>query len=143
MCVLGSLGRRINSFFRQDTGAVTVEGVLWVPIYGVFFALLVDVSLMFNGQSQARRIIQDVNRLASTGYLGDMDEPALIEQAAEDRATASLSHLSSAAEVETTIVDNVVSIVATIPGSDLQATGILSIFSDIQIVVSASHLVES
>ncbi|WP_211312669.1 hypothetical protein, partial [Silicimonas algicola] len=49
MCVLGSLGRRINSFFRQDTGAVTVEGVLWVPIYGVFFALLVDVSLMFNG----------------------------------------------------------------------------------------------
>ncbi|AZQ66784.1 hypothetical protein EF888_06295 [Silicimonas algicola] len=143
MRAIAPLGRRLRYLLLKETGAVTVEGVLWVPIYGVFFALLVDVSLMFNGQSQARRIIQDVNRLASTGYLGDMDEPALIEQAAEDRATASLSHLSSAAEVETTIVDNVVSIVATIPGSDLQATGILSIFSDIQIVVSASHLVES
>ena len=141
MCALGSLGRRVNSFFRQDAGAVSVEGVLWVPIYGVFFALLVDVSLMFNGQSQARRIVQDVNRLASTGYLGD--EPAEIELASEARALASLSHLSAAAEVETTVIDNVVSIVATIPGADLQATGFLSILSDIQVVVSAHHLVES
>ena len=141
MCALGNLGRRLSSFLRHDTGAISVEGVLWVPIYGVFFALLVDVSLMFNGQSQARRIVQDVNRLASTGYLGD--EPAEIELASEARALASLSHLSAAAEVETTVVDNVVSIVATIPGSDLQATGFLSILSDIQIVVSAYHLVES
>ena len=35
------------------------------------------------------------------------------------------------------------SIVATIPGADVQATGFLSILSDIQIVVSAYHLVES
>ncbi len=143
MRAIAPLGRRLRYLLLKESGAVTVEGVLWVPIYGVFFALLVDVSLMFNGQSQARRIIQDVNRLASTGYLGDMDEPALIERAAEDRATASLSHLSSAAEVEATIVDNVVSIVATIPGSDLQATGFLSFFSDIEVVVSAYHLVES
>ncbi len=141
MRALGNLGSRFSSFFRQDTGAISVEGVLWLPIYGVFFALIVDVSLMFNGQSQARRIIQDVNRLASTGYLGD--DAADIEQASEARALASLSHLSAAAEVETTVVDNIVSIVATIPGSDLQATGFLSILSDIQIVVSAYHMVES
>ncbi|PWK53099.1 hypothetical protein C8D95_1141, partial [Silicimonas algicola] len=49
MRAIAPLGRRLRYLLLKETGAVTVEGVLWVPIYGVFFALLVDVSLMFNG----------------------------------------------------------------------------------------------
>ncbi len=143
MRALASVGRRLRNLFRQETGAVTVEGVLWVPIYAIFFALIVDVSLMFNGQSQMRRVVQDVNRLASNGSLAK--EPSDIEVASETRALASLQHLSSNAVVETTVDDNlkIVTTVATIPASDLQATGILAVFGGMKVVVTAYHVMES
>ena len=143
MRVIAPLGRRLRYLLLKETGAVTVEGVLWVPIYGVFFALIVDVSLMFNGQSQMRRIVQDVNRLASNGYLART--PAEIEVASETRALASLQHLSSNAVVETIVDDDlkIVTTVATIPSSDLQATGILAVFGGMNIVVTAYHVMES
>ena len=65
-------------------------------IIRLFLTLIVDTSLMFNGQSQAQRVIQDVNRLASYGYYRDETE-------VEDRGRAVLAHLSTTATVEATI----------------------------------------
>lgn len=133
-----SVLRRVAAFLRKQEGAVTVEGVLWVPIYGLMLILIADTALMFNGQAQAQRVIQDVNRLASSGYY-------LTEQEVEERGKAVLAHLSENARVEATIdtVNHTISTVATIPAADLMAIGWIPQFANIDVTVTAQHLIES
>ena len=83
-------------FLKNEDGAITIESVLWLPIYVLFLVMIVDVSLMFNGQAQARRTLQDINRLASSGYY-------VSEADVEARARSLLGHLSDELEVDATI----------------------------------------
>ena len=128
-------------FLDDETGGLTAESVLWVPIYGVFFALIADVSLAMNGKTQAQRVIQDINRLASYGYFGETDD---FIDAAESRALATMSHISPNVDVSTTFDDtnNIITTVATIPASDLMPLGLLSAFADIEITVVSFHVME-
>ena len=136
--VQGSVTRRVTAFFGDDEGAVTVEGVLWLPVYAFFLTLIVDASLMFNGQAQAQRAIQDLNRLASSGFY-------VTEEEVEERGEAVLSHLSANAEVDATIdtTSGLISTVATIPAADIMAVGLISKFTSIRVTVSAQHVIES
>lgn len=129
--------RRLTAFLGCETGAITVEGVLWVPVYGLFFTLIVDTSLMFNGQAQAQRVIQDVNRLASYGYYRD-------EAEVEARGKAVLSHLSASATVDATIDTSTGTITtsATLPAKDLMAIGIVAAFTNLTVTVGAQHAIE-
>ena len=125
-------------FLKQSDGAITIEGVLWLPIYALFLVLVVDTSLMFNGKAQAQRTLQDVNRLASSGYY-------TTEAEVEARAMTLLGHLSDNLTVDATIdsTAGTISAIATMPATDLMAMGAISIFTDIQITVGARHLIES
>lgn len=125
-------------FLKNDDGAITIEGVLWLPFYALFLVMIVDVSLMFNGQAQAQRTIQDINRLASSGYY-------TTEAEVEERARALLGHLSSNLTVDATIDETtgVISAKATIPASDLMAIGTIPTFTGITVQVGARHLIES
>ena len=133
-----SVLRRVAAFLRNDAGAVTVEGVLWLPVYGFFLVLIADTSLMFNGQAQAQRAIQDLNRLASSGFY-------LTEEEVEERGEAVLSHLSTNVNVDATIdtTNMTISTVATIPAADLMALGLIASFANITVTVSAQHIIES
>lgn len=132
--------RQLNlvKYIEDEDGALTVESVLWIPLYAFFFAFIVDVSLMFNGQTQVQRILQDVNRLASSGFL-------ITEVEIEERVAASLSHLSSEATVDATIDPdtNLVTTIASLPARDLMATGIVAKFTNLTLNFSAQHVVES
>ena len=133
-----SVTRRVAAFLCNDEGAVTVEGVLWLPVYAFFLTLIVDTSLMFNGQAQAQRAIQDLNRLASSGFF-------VSEEEVEERGAAVLSHLSANAVVEATIdtTTGVISTVATLPAADIMAVGLISKFTRLSVTVSAQHVIES
>ena len=135
---MNPITKYLVSFLKKSDGAITVEGVLWVPIYAVFMALIVDTSLMFNGKSQAQRTLQDLNRLASSGYYQS-------EAEIEARALTLLQHISTNVTVDATIdtTTGTVSAIATMPASDLVALGVMSTFTDIQITVGARHLIES
>lgn len=124
------------NFLKKSDGAITVEGVLWLPIYAVFMALIVDTSLMFNGKAQAQRTLQDINRLASSGYYRTEEE-------LEARALLMLSHMSENVVVDATFDNGVVNAIATMPASDLTILGVMSTFTDNRITVGARHLIES
>lgn len=128
--------KAIAAFLRREGGALTLEGVLWVPVYLVFFALIADTSLIFNGQSQMQRVLQDVNRLASSGYIANTTD-------AKDRIKASLTHLSPNVVVSTTLSNGIIVSTATIPATDLMAIGLVTAFKNLKITVTAQHLVES
>lgn len=125
-------------FATASEGAITMEGVLWVPVYVFFFGFIADTSLLFNGQAQAQRAIQDLNRLASYGYYRTEGE-------VEERGRVVLGHLSSDVSVDATIdpATHTIRTTATIPASDLMAVGLIAKFTDIQITVGAQHVIES
>lgn len=128
--------KNLVNFIKESDGAITVEGVLWVPIYAVFMALIVDTSLMFNGKAQAQRTLQDINRLASSGYYRTEEE-------LEERAAVLLSHISDNVTVDARFDNDVINAVATMPASDLTILGVMSTFTNNQITVGARHLIES
>ena len=130
-------GRRaaISQYFRCEQGSVSVDAVVWIPIYAVITSLIVDVALLMDGQARAIRILQDSNRLISTGFLDTGTEVS-------DEAEARLSQISPNVRVQTSVNGNVVTTIAVIPGSDLDAIGFLNSFADLDMVVSATHLIE-
>lgn len=127
-----------KDFVTRQDGAITVESVLWLPVYAFFFAFIVDVSLLFNSQTQVQRVLQDVNRLASTGFL-------ITEEEVEERVMSGIGHLTTGATVTTTIDinTNLVTTTALVPASDLMAIGIVSKFADLELNFTAQHVVES
>jgi Flp pilus assembly protein TadG len=129
----------LNRFLREADGAITVEAVLWVPVYLVFFALITDVSLMFHGYSKALRVAQDTNRQASTGYY--VEETDL-----EAITLANLQSFAPNATVKTTLDElaaspHVITNIS-VPSSDLLAVGLIGVFAEINIQVSSVHLLE-
>ena len=129
---------KLRSVLSREDGAITVEGVLWIPAYIFFFAFIVDVSLMFNSKTQVQRVLQDVNRLASSGFF-------VTEEEIEDRVVASLVHLTDDVTVEATIDEdnNLVTTVASVPAEDLMAIGLVAKFASLELNFIAQHLVES
>ena len=129
---------QLAKFLTAEDGAISIESVLWLPIYALFLVMIVDVSLMFNGQAQAQRTLQDINRLASSGYYRT-------EADVEARALSLLGHLSDEITVDATIDAElgVITAVATMPARDLMVIGSLPDFADIRITVGAWHMIES
>ncbi len=57
--------------FSDDSGATTVEFVLWVPVFMFILMITVDVSLLFLRQSNLWYVARDVARQASLHQITD------------------------------------------------------------------------
>jgi Flp pilus assembly protein TadG len=87
----GLLGRgaraalgHVRRFARDDAGSVTVEAVLWLPLFFGFLMLVADVSMAFYGKAQAFRLVQDTNRALSVGVYTTSAQARTALQAAMD-----------------------------------------------------------
>lgn len=59
------LTRFARRFARDEGGSVTVEAVIWLPIFFFILMLVTDASLAFFSKAQAYRIIESGNRAFS------------------------------------------------------------------------------
>ena len=59
--------------FSDDSGATTVEFVLWVPVFMFILMITVDVSLLFLRQSNLWYVARDGARQASLRLITDVD----------------------------------------------------------------------
>ncbi|WP_227258014.1 TadE/TadG family type IV pilus assembly protein [Kangsaoukella pontilimi] len=132
----GPIWATLARFRSDERGAITVESVLWMPIYMLFFALIADVSMMFHSQAKVTRIVQDANRLASFQILEDAD-------AVENNVKARLAPFSKNASVETTLGSGAVATTVTMPVTDVAIIGFVGKLLEFDITVSSMHLVES
>lgn len=129
---------RINSkTFRSDeTGTVTVEFVLWLPILLILISLVADASMIFYGKAHALRIVQDGNRSYSVGRLSN-------DTNTERYIRERLLSLSDKAAVETrTNSSGVITTIAQFPASDLVAVGLLTQLTGFNVFVQSQHLKE-
>lgn len=108
---------------------MTIEAVLWIPFFLLSFSLPFDLFMMLSAQTDAVRVVQDANRLASVGRF---ETPG----AAEAYIEAKLQALAAGADAVVTIgPDGVISSTVQFQSSDL---GLVGVFSGlIQVTLSA------
>lgn len=126
-----------RKFLNREDGSVTIEAVLWLPMFMLFFVMIADVSLIFNGQSRLQRLVQDANRYYSVGRLtSDAETEAFLQ--------AATANMSSDVEVETTYDNdlNLIVTVLSVPAKDLEAVGLISAFFDMRVTVWSTHMKE-
>ena len=130
-----SAKRHIAVFTGRESGTATVEAVLWFPIFIVIFSLMVDAAMIFNGQARVLRVVQDANRNMSIGRLTTTTET-------EDYVENALAVITSGAVAQSTVTAGVVSTTVTVPAADFQILGFFSALNNLQIGVTAEHLIE-
>ena len=129
--------RALNRFRRSQDGASTVETVLWIPVFFVFFALLFEISMVFNGQARTLRIVQEANRDYSVGQITSEADLGLRikNNLATMNVTATAIVPRQTAGVITTRVD--------IPVAEFGSLGWFSAFKELRVRVTAEQTVEN
>ncbi|NKB28650.1 MAG: hypothetical protein GKR99_14315 [Rhodobacteraceae bacterium] len=127
--------RILRTFRRKQDGSATIEAILWLPLFMVVFTMVADVSLIFSGQAQMRRIVQDSNRAFAISTIETTQD-------LETAITNSLSVLSANVSVSASESGGIVTTTATIPASDLDAVGFMAALVNANVVVRSQHLVE-
>ncbi len=59
--------RSVFTFLRDEKGAVTIEFVLWVPIFVGLFVLVTDASIIYLTHSEMWSVARDTTRRMTTG----------------------------------------------------------------------------
>lgn len=130
------IARVIATFRRKEHGAATVEFVLWLPVIAFLFGLVADTALIFGGQAQVLRVVQDANRAMSIGLVRTVDDT-------QSMILAGIVRIAPNATVETTVNAGVIRSTVFIPVTDLTATGLVDAFTEFNVAVFAQHLAES
>ncbi len=129
------LSGRLEALGKNEEGTATVEFVIIFPIFLLLLALIADASLIFFGQANALRAVQDANRSFSVGrYTTEGETESSIE--------AALSNFSSNAVATSTVSNGSITSSVSFPAADLTSLGLITQLVDFSLNVTSEHLVE-
>ena len=141
MCTIDKLtssraGKEARRFFTDEDGSFTIESVVWLPIFAILIAVIMNVSLVFFSESQMMRVVQDANRAFSLGRFEN-------ELETETYILAELDHMGANFTVETTLSGGVITTEVSAPAADLMPLNLMtSAFDSVDVSVFAQQLVE-
>ena len=135
-CLIRLASKSIRRFRRSEDGSYSLEAIIWMPIFAILLALIMNITMVFYTESQILRVVQDANRLVSIGRIET-------EQDAEDFVLAQLNYLDAPLAVSTTIDSSLVTTVLTTPATSLMPLNFLrDTFTGIRVGVRAQHMIE-
>lgn len=67
------INNAIRRFCRSEDGSYTLEAVIWMPIFAIILAIIMNLSMMFFYESQMLRISQDAIRSFSLGRISEAE----------------------------------------------------------------------
>lgn len=129
-----SLGSILRSKARDESGAATIEAILWLPMFFYILALSVDVTMVFHSYSRIIRAVEDVNRGLSVGRIKTIDE-------GKARIVAELSNYKGVAS-DIKIIDNVIVTNVSVPVTSLAFLGAVRPMMDKNVLVKTQQYVE-
>lgn len=123
-------------FWSREDGSVTIEALIWTPIFVVLMALTINVAQVFFHQSQILRVVQDTNRGVSLGRFANGAE-------AEAYITSALGYMTDEITVTSDIADGFVTTRVIVPALQLMPMRFLeSYFEETNVTVVGSQLME-
>lgn len=120
---------------RDETGNVTVETVLWLPVYMFLLTLVFDSSMVFFNQSNILRAMQDANRAYAIGQIHSLADT---ENAIRD----SVAVMGAKAKVSSVQVGPMLRSQVTVRAGDLSGVGLLRRIGNIEFTLASQHFVE-
>ena len=142
-----SIAKTLQRFSRDQTGSMTVEGVLWIPAYVFLMVMVADVCFVFYGQANALRLVQDANRAASTGmFTNDTDttnnDTENTTGITDFLTTRLATNNITPSAIDVTFNNKVITTTLRIPASDLDAVGLFDVLSGVSVSVRTQHYEE-
>jgi hypothetical protein len=127
---------RIRQFWLSEDGSYSIEAVIWMPIFAILMAFIMNLSMIFHNESQMLRVVQDANRAFSLGRLDDNAE-------VENYIRTGLSYLSPSLEISSVVSGGVISTTVLAPAVDLMPVSLMkSAFKNTKISVFSQHIIE-
>jgi len=99
----------MRSFWRDETGAVTLETIIWFPFLFATLAVMSDFYFVQARQSLALNLIQSEVRAFATGALKSCDE---LTSRVETNLQASMPSATASCEIDDTLLRAAVKIKA-------------------------------
>lgn len=124
-----------SRFRRDETGAVTVEAVLWLPFFIFLVVAIADLAVIFHAQSRALEMAEDGIRLYS---VGEIASPADTSTWIEGR----IDPISPNASAVTSVVYGLIHTEVTLPVRDINGFGIFAALRDFDLRVNAQQVME-
>ena len=91
---------QLRRFRQSEEGTFTLEAVIWMPIFAILLAIIMNLSMVFYYESQMLRIAQDATRAYSLGKFID-DDTMTAEEHAETYIRDRLAFLNANLTIDT------------------------------------------
>jgi Flp pilus assembly protein TadG len=124
--------RRLRS---DESGSATIEAIIWIPIFVWVLVVIVNASVVLYQKNEAYRIVQNANRVLSTGY---MKTEAETEAFIQDR----LAGIAPEAVVTTRIVDGIVTSDVSYTLDTLFMPHVVRDLMNLNVSITAQHFME-
>jgi Flp pilus assembly protein TadG len=123
----------VKSFLHGSSAGVTVEFVLWVPVFMTGLAIVVDSTLMFVEQAHMIRVASETSRLLAVGGITAADAEAYAQLRAFDDHVYSVLVTTDGTDVTTLI---------SVPFADVGVTGVMNLAPGSTISVQVTQRLE-
>lgn len=126
---------RLNRFRRCDDGSFSIEGVLWVPLFVVTLAAIIDLSLVFHHRADLAHTVHQINRAVAVGQFETAEDAQAYLTERLNRYGPDASGVVSVGrdEVETRV---------TVPASEVSSMGSIPLFAELDLNLRYTHLLE-
>jgi Flp pilus assembly protein TadG len=126
----------LRRFRRSEEGSFTLEAVIWMPIFAILLAIIMNLSMVFYYESQMLRIAQDATRAYSLGKFTEAEAEAFIQER--------LSFIEATIDIDTQLIGtNIVQTVISTNAAELMPFALMSgPFEGVPIGVSTQYIVE-
>ncbi|WP_136634637.1 TadE/TadG family type IV pilus assembly protein [Pseudooceanicola onchidii] len=125
----------LKRFRTSEEGSATIETLIWLPIFVWVLVMILNTTLVLFQKNQAFRVVQNANRILSTGYMQTADQTR--SYIADKIAT-----FAPEALVTTSIDDGVVTSSVSYRVSTLFMPHVVDDLMDITINISSQHFME-
>ncbi|WP_407492187.1 TadE/TadG family type IV pilus assembly protein [Pseudooceanicola sp. MF1-13] len=127
--------RLLHRFRTSEEGSATIETLIWLPVFIWVLVMIINVSFILFEKNQAFRIVQDANRVLSTGYM-------LTTAETEAYIASRLADIAPDAVVATSINDGIVTSNVSYQVSQVFMPNIVAGMVNTQVSISAQHFME-
>ena len=135
---------RARHWLKDENGSYTLEAVIWMPIFAILLAIIVNVSMVFYYEAQMLRVTQDATRAYSLGrFPNDPDNGIFATVEAENYILNQLAYLGADIDVDVSEVGFVASSVVVTNAAELMPFDLFSgPFQGVPIGVSTQFIIE-
>lgn len=135
--------KKTQRFFRDENGSYTLEFVIWMPIFAILLAIVMNLSMVFYYESQMLRVTQDATRAYSLGRFIESSEDGTAEVQAEQYIQANLNFINAPLTVDVTTVGSVAQATVRANAAEMMPFSLMSApFKLVEVGIMSQYIIE-